>query len=209
LARQIVQRKPPTEISQEEACQQLLAEHSKLFHQKYGPVRWNNMTMALTELELMDTEARNLEGQFRDRLLLALQGGRYSLYAFDDRREKVTVPLELIKPGNFRFESDEMEVEGAKHIHVRFVPRQAMPESENDPPERKPDQNSADLACYYALSILDDKAQRPPNRHGRLTKLARMVRAVLKKHGKPRQENTIEKYIRGTVREWEEKNPGS
>ncbi len=208
LAHQLVQRKKPTEISQEEAGRHLLAAISKRLRQKYGPVRWNNMATPTTEFEIIEAEAQKLEGQFRDQLLLALQEGRYSLIAFDDHLKEVTVPLALIKPGCFRFESEEMEVNGIMLIGVRFVPAQAIPAYQNDPRGRKPgEQPAKGLIFSIALSILNDKAQRPPPGHGRKAALARMVDTRLRENGKIYKENTIARLMRDSVKEWEAKNP--
>ena len=77
LAVQLAQRKLPTDTSPEAAARQLLARNSKRLLQKYGPVRWNNVTTPPNGLELMDTEARNWEGQFRNRFsALALEKDR-------------------------------------------------------------------------------------------------------------------------------------
>ena len=208
LAHQIVQRKQPTEISQEEAARQLLARNSKRLHRKDKSHLVRFGSMPLTEIEIMEADAQTLEGHFRDQLLLALQEGRYSLIAFDDHLKEVTVPLALIKPGRFRFESEEMEVNGIKLIGVRFVPAQAIPAYQNDPRGRKPgEQPAKGLICSIALSILNDKAQRPPPGHGRKAALARMVDTRLRENGKIYKENTIARLMRDSVKEWEAKNP--
>jgi len=101
-----------------------------------------------------------------------------------------------------------MELNEIKLAGVHFVRAQAIAASQNDPPGRKPGQNSSkDLACDIVLSILNDEARRPPKRHGRLVALARMVQKVLHKEGKTYVVDSIEKFIRGTVRVWEDANP--
>jgi hypothetical protein len=204
---QLLRPKQPTEDSQEEAGRQLLARNSKLLHQKDKShlIRWGNNATPPTELEILAAEAKNLERQFRDRLLLALQDGRYILMAFHGLEQRI-VPPALIKPGHFRFHSDEMEVNDSKLIGVHFGPAQAVHAPQNDPPGRKPGRPSAkDRFCGTALSILNDDAQRPAAGHGRKAELARLVGARLK--GYPHRENTIAKMIRSTVNEWEKKHP--
>jgi hypothetical protein len=202
LAHQLVQPKQPTEISKEEAGRKLLAANSKLPQSHL--ISWGNKPTPLTELA---AEARNLEGQFRHRLLLALQHGRYFLHAFRGLEPR-TVSPELIKPRDFRFESKEMELNGTKLAAVRFVRAEAVPASQSDPPGRKPGQQSAkDRICRIALSILNNEAQRPPPGHGRKAALARMVGARLQESGKTYMENTIARFIRGTVKDWEKNNP--
>ena len=200
LAHHLVQ---PREISQEDAARKLLAANSERLHQKFGPIR----TLPPTKLEIMEDEVRKLEGLFRDRLHLALEKGRYLLKASQVHDlEPHTVPLALIKPKHFRFDSQEMELSGIKVIGVHFVRTISGPQT--DPPGRKPGQMSVkDLACKTALSILNDEARRPLKRHGRLSALARMVHAVLEKDGKPYAVDSIVKYIRGTVKEWQARNP--
>jgi hypothetical protein len=101
-----------------------------------------------------------------------------------------------------------MEVNEIKLVGVRFVRAEAVTASQNDPPGRKPGQNSPkNLACDIALSILADEAQRPPIRRGLRAELARRVRAVLKKDGKTYEVNSIEKFISDTVKDWVKKNP--
>jgi hypothetical protein len=163
--------------------------------------------MPLTEIEIMEADAQTLEGHFRDRLHLSLEEGRYLLKAFD-RLEPYTVPLRLIRPKHFRFESEEMELSEIKIIGVHFVRAQAVPASQNDPPGRKPGQQPAKrLVCSIALSILNDEAQRPPPGHGRKAALARMVDTRLRENGKIYKENTIARLMRDSVKEWEAKNP--
>jgi hypothetical protein len=213
LAHQLAQEDGPTEISQEDAGRRNLAANSKRLHQKDKShlVRLFNRGLAggpampLTKFEIMAAETQNFEGQFRDRLLLALKTGRYSLIAFD-RLKEVTVPPALIKPEHFRFESKEMELgDGIKLSGVRIVPRQTV---SADPPGRKPGRMSAKaLACRAALAILDDASRRPPPGHGRKAALARMVCNELRNYGPSYQEDTVQKMIRGTVKEWEAANP--
>lgn len=205
LAHRLVQRKQPTEISKEAAARRLLAANSKRLRQKYGPIRMFNMAVPPTDFELMEDEARKFEGLFRGRLHLAIQHCRYFLHAFDGIKP-ATVSPELIKPRDFRFESEEMELNGTKLAVVRA---EAVPASQSNPPGRKPGQQSAkDLICRIALLILNDAAQRPPPGHGRKAVLARMVVERLKESGKTYMENTIARLIRGTVEDWEKNNPG-
>jgi len=176
LAHQLVQ---PREISQEDAARKLLAANSKRLYQKVGPIR----TLPPTKRDIIEDEVLKFEGLFRDRLHLALEKGRYLLKAFQVQGlEPHTVPLALIKPKHFRFDSQEMELSGIKVIGVHFVRK--ILGSRTDPPGRKPGQISVkDLACETALSILNDEARRPVKRHGRLSELARMVHAVLETEG--------------------------
>ena len=132
--------------------------------------------------------------------------GRYSLTAFDHFKQ-VTVPPASIKPQHFRFDSDEMEVNEIKLFGARFVRTQVVRASQNDPPGRKPGQQSAkDWMSKTALSILNDEVQRPTRGHGRKTALARMV-CALQPAGWNYQVATIERYIRKSVKEWEAANP--
>jgi hypothetical protein len=203
LARQIVQRKPPTEISQEEAGQQLLAEHSKLFHQTLAVGR---LSMPVIEREKMTAETLELQRLFRNRARVG-PSGRYRIEA-SHGLERRTVHQASIKPKHFRFDSDEMEVNEIKLVGVRFMRAEEVPASQNNPPGRKAGQNSPKgLAREIVLSILNDKARRPPKHHGRKIELARMVGAALTNEDKPYAVNSIEKYIRGTVKEWEDDNP--
>jgi hypothetical protein len=216
LAHQLVQTRQRTEISQEETGRQLLAadgEHTvqtlaSLDAQIGGYTQLAGFVRPpKTELEITVGETQELEDLFRNQLVVALRSGRFILNAFD-RLEPHTVPPELIKPEHFRFGSDEMEVNGIKLTGVRFVRAQAITAAQNDPPGRRPGQNSPkDLACDIVLSILNNEAQRPPKRHGRKTELARMVSAALINGGKPYAVNSVEKFIRGTVNDWEKENP--
>jgi hypothetical protein len=206
LAHQLVQRKQPTEISQEEAARQLLARNSKRLHRKDKSHLVRFGSMPLTEIEIMEAEAQTLEGHFRHRLHLSFEEGRYLLKAFD-RLDPYTVPLRLIRPKHFRFESDEMELNEIKLLGVHFVRAQAA--SPSNRPGRKLGKKSAkDLACEIALSILNDEGQRPDKRHGRLIALARSIQVSLDKEGYTYVEDTIERFIRDTVKDWEQKNPG-
>jgi hypothetical protein len=217
LAHRLVQREQPTEISREVAGRQLLIADGK--HTVQISASLDSMISGYqqlagggrrpkTQLEKTVAETQKLEDLFRNRLVLALQSGRYFLNAFD-RLEPHIVPPGLIKPEHFRFGSDEMELNGIKLTGLHFVRSQAVFAPQNDASGRKPGLSSPkDLACEIVLSILNDQAQRPPKSHGRVAALARMVWAVLKKDGKTYELNSIEKFIRGTVREWEKKNPG-
>jgi hypothetical protein len=211
LAHQLVQPKQPTDLSQEEPGRQHLAENGESVQQKTAEMSrmasFNGQLAGwpaepLAEYEIILDETRRLELLFRERLASALESGRYFLTGFD-RLSPINVSPILIKPEHFRFDSDEMELEDSiKLSGVRIVPNQTV---SADPPGPKPGQQSAkDLACRAVLSILNDEAHRPPRGHGRLTKLARMVRIDLEGNTL----NSIEKFIRGTVREWETKNPG-
>ena len=60
--------------------------------------------------------------------------------------------------------------------------------------------------CNKALAILNDERARPQRGRGRLTELVRMIHQALGQDYKP---NTIEKTIRETVREWENRNPAT
>jgi hypothetical protein len=217
LAHQLVQPKQSTEISQEEAGRQLLSADGKHVAQKLARDDGVNAGYAQlagfgrppeTHLQRTVAATQKFEDLFRNRLVLALQSGRYSLKAFD-RLEPRTVPPALIKAEHFRFDSDEMEVNEIKLTGVHFVRAQAVPAPRSDPPGPKPGQQPvADLACTIAVSILNDETQRPARRHGRKAELARMVCARLPGNGRTYKEDTIVKLIRGAVKEWEDKNPG-
>jgi hypothetical protein len=74
-------------------------------------------------------------------------------------------------------------------------------------PGRRPGSLSPkDQFCREALAILDNDAERPRKGYGRLIAIAR---SVLERLGSKYKYNlnSIEKNIRGTVREWEEKHP--
>lgn len=58
-----------------------------------------------------------------------------------------------------------------------------------------------------AAQILADEGRRPPRGHGRLTAVARAVQAPLQARGHNRELDTITKYIRSGLREWEARNP--
>jgi hypothetical protein len=216
LADQRVQRERPMEISQEEAARQLLLAAGELPAQRLASLDaqisgYRQLAgferPPKTELEVAVAEAETIENLFRNRLLAALQSGRYFLKAFD-RLELHTVSPGLIKPEHFRFDSDTMEVNGIKLTGVHFVRAQAVPAAQNHAPGRRPGQNSPkDRACDIVLSILNDQARRPPKRRGRKTELARMVGAALSNEGKSYAVNSIEKFIRGTVQDWERLNP--
>jgi hypothetical protein len=157
---------------------------------------------------MMVREAAGHEQLFRERLASALQSHRYSLTGFD-RLNSITVAPELIKPGQFQFGSDEVLLgDGIKITGVRMVAGALQTrDAQNDPPGRKPGRQSAkDRACEAVLSILND-AKRPLRGHGRKAELARMVRTALLKEGHTYQENTVQGMIRGTVTDWEAKNP--
>jgi hypothetical protein len=82
------------------------------------------------------------------------------------------------------------------------------PAEPNDPPGPKPGrQTPKDRASKAVLSILNDSAKRPIPGHGRRTELARMVCTDLQNQGQSYQENSVQKMIRGTVTDWEAKNP--
>jgi hypothetical protein len=197
LAHRLAEPKQPTELSHEEAGRQHLAQNGESVQQK---------TAEMSRMAIL-CETRRLELSFRERLASALKSGRYSLTGFD-RLSLMNISPILIKPEHFRFDSDEMVLNGIKLTGVRVVRAQAVPASQNDPPGRKPGKKSAkDLACDIVLAILNDDAQRSLKRHGRLIELARMVQAVLDKDGKTYEVNSIEKFIRDTVKDWQKKNP--
>jgi hypothetical protein len=216
LAAWLVQRERPTEMSQEEAARQLLlagGKHSAQTLASLDALNSGYQQLAgyerppKTELEVAVAEAQKLENLFRNRLLGALQSGQYVVNAFD-RLEPHTVPPGLIKPEHFCFASDTMEVNGIKLTGLHFVRAQAVPAAQSHAPGRRLAQNSAkDLACDIVLSILNDTARRPPKRRGRMTELARMVGAALRNEGQSYEVNSIEKFIRGSVRDWERRNP--
>jgi hypothetical protein len=216
LATWLVQQERPAEISQEEAARQLLVaagKHSAQLSASLDAQSSGYRQLAgferppKTKLEVAVAEAQKLENLFRNQLLGALQSRRYSLNVFDGL-EPHTVPPGLIKPEHFCFDSDTMEVNGIKLTGVHFVRTQAVPAAQNHAPGRRPAQNSAkDLACEIVLSILNDSARRPPKRHGRMTELARMVGAALRNQGPSYEVNSIGKFIRGSVKDWERRNP--
>jgi hypothetical protein len=216
LAHRLAEPKQPTELSHEEAGRQHLAQNGESVQQKTAEMSrmasFNGQLAGwpaepLAEYEVILEETRKLELSFRERLASALKSGRYSLTGFD-RLSLMNISPILIKPEHFRFDSDEMVLNGIKLTGVRVVRAQAVPASQNDPPGRKPGKKSAkDLACDIVLAILNDDAQRSLKRHGRLIELARMVQAVLDKDGKTYEVNSIEKFIRDTVKDWQKKNP--
>ena len=63
------------------------------------------------------------------------------------------------------------------------------------------------IAWEIVKPILADEAKRPPRGRGRLTALARAVQSALKARGHNRELDTITKYIRPSLRDWEAKNP--
>ena len=216
LAQQLAERDSRTEISPENAARELLAADGESVHQKefemgrmasFSRQLAGGSGLPLEPFEIVLKETQKLEELFRNQLASALRSGRYSLIAFEGLNP-VTVPPILLRPELFRFGSGAMELNGIKLTGVHFVRPQAVPAAQNDAPGRRPGQNSPkDLACEIVLSILNDEAQRPPKRHGRLTALARMVQAVLGNEGKSYAVNSIEKFIRGTVQDWEKRNP--
>jgi hypothetical protein len=68
-------------------------------------------------------------------------------------------------------------------------------------------QSRKGLACDIALSILEVETKRPPRGHGRLTKLAGMVKAELTRCGPVYNVDSVRKMIKDSVRDWEGKNP--
>jgi hypothetical protein len=66
---------------------------------------------------------------------------------------------------------------------------------------------AAPIAWEIVKPILADEAKRPPRGRGRLTALARAVQAALEARGHNRELNTVTKYIRPSLRDWEAKNP--
>jgi hypothetical protein len=68
------------------------------------------------------------------------------------------------------------------------------------------EQSVDQLAWKIALQILQS-ADRPAHGHGRLTALARMVNTKLASKGHRRQDDSIRKAIRRSLREWEAANP--
>jgi hypothetical protein len=216
LAQQLAERDNRTEISSENAARELLAADGNSVHQRsfeMGRITSFYSRLAggpeipLESFEIVLKETRRLEELFRDRLASALRSRRYSLTAFAGLKPVTVSPI-LIQPDQFRFGSDEMQLDdGAIKLKgVRIVPGQPNPQI--DPPGRKPGQPSAkDRACNAALSILSNDAKRPPRGHGRKAELARMVCADLENAGSRYQENTVQRMIRDTVKDWEAKNP--
>jgi hypothetical protein len=216
LAQQFARLKGLTGISQEDAGREHLAANGKSVAQTLAWQDGMSRGYALLagggasspcQLETVVAEAKSLEDLFRNQLVLALQTDRYSLAAYD-RLSPVTVAPGLIKPEQFRFGGDEMLVgDGIKLTGVRFVPNRPASAAQSEPPGRKPGhQPIKDLACSAVLSILVDDAQRPPPGHGRKAALARMVHPLLP-DGERYKLNTIEKLIRGSIKEWEVDNP--
>jgi hypothetical protein len=66
---------------------------------------------------------------------------------------------------------------------------------------------AAAIAWQIAAQILADEGRRPPRAHGRLTAVARAVQGPLKARGHNRELDTIAKYIRLGLRDWEARNP--
>ncbi len=217
LAQQLARQFKANEISQEAAGREHLAADGKSVAQSlasqdgmargFAQIAGGGRSLP-TQLETMVAEVRSLEDLFRNQLLLALQAGRYSLAGYDRLTPITVVPPVLIKPEQFQFGSDEILLgDGIKLTGVRIMPNRPVSAAQIDPPGRKPGRRPAkDLVCQAALSILNDGAKRPPPGHGRKAALARMVQALLP-DGLKYQQNTIEKFIRGTVDEWEGKNP--
>ncbi len=213
LAERLMQLVNWPQKSQEEAARELLGgdgKHRVRVRAKHDASQSMLRTLAKlggppkSDVEIAVAETKELEALFRNRLVAAVQKDRYVLVAFD-RFDPITVPPRLVKPESLNFAGDILELNGIKLTGVRFV--QARPRSQSSPPGRKPGQDSSKAeACRIALSILDDDARRPPRRRGRLAQLTRMVCGALNNDGKPYQANTIEKLIRNSVKEWEEKN---
>jgi hypothetical protein len=108
LAYQLVQRKQPTEISQEAAGRQHFAENGESVQQKTAEMARmasfyselaGGPAEPLAEFEIILRETRSLEIMLRERLTSALQTGRYSLIAFDRFVPFVVSPL-LIRRGS-------------------------------------------------------------------------------------------------------------
>ena len=103
-----MQRKQPTEISQEAAGRQHFAENGESVQQKTAAMARmasfcselaGGPAEPLAEFEIILRETRSLEIMLRERLTSALQTGRYSLIAFDRFVPFVVSPL-LIRRGS-------------------------------------------------------------------------------------------------------------
>jgi hypothetical protein len=82
------------------------------------------------------------------------------------------------------------------------------PAAQTDPPGRKAGRQSGKgRASRAVLSILNDDTKRPIRSHGWKAELARMVCTVLQSDGDTYEENSVQKMIRDTVKDWEDKNP--
>jgi hypothetical protein len=219
LAQKLAQQSGQTGLSREDAARKRLAGDGTVDQQQIAAANgWESFNSQLrggpakppSEFQMMFSEAQRLEQLFRIQLASALQLRRYFLTGFDANLKPITVPLILIKPDQFRFDSDEMLLgDGLKIFGVRIasVDPQTLA-AQNDRPGRKPGQQSAkDRACMAALSILSNDDERPPRGYGRRAELARRVRAQLQSDGQNYQEDSVQKMIRDTVAHWEAENP--
>jgi hypothetical protein len=113
----------------------------------------------------------------------------------------------LIGPKLLRFDRDEIKINGTKITGVRAVPtlpQIVIPQA----PGPKPGHETAKRLVDDAVrTILESDAERPPKGHGRIVSLARIIQERLASEGPRYKLNSIEKMIRPTVKQWEERNP--
>jgi len=149
-------------------------------------------------------EAQTIQEKLLDCFISAIRAGRCSLAGFNAALQPVSIPSDLIKAKAFRFNLSEMYVGDTRIVGVRV--KLGLPAVQNEAPGRKPGQASPkDRASKAVLAILDNESERPRRGYGRMAALARMVQKTLPEL--PHKQNSIEKMIRMTVTEWENKNP--
>jgi hypothetical protein len=123
--------------------------------------------------------------------------------------ERMPIPPDLVRPEALRFDPDEIELDQARlsFVDVRIAPAPQSLDRSAEPPGPKPGRTPAADRAWAAAENILNSSERPRKVRGRLTRLAKLVRARLADAGANYEQNTIEKMIRPGLRDWERKNP--
>jgi hypothetical protein len=169
----------------EEEARWHLRDYSRRYRGPYPPV--------------CDEVCERLIGHFSDVYRDRLIGRR----AGHPETEKI--PPDLVRLDTLRLGPDEIITkDGVTYVDVQIRPALQIPDQASPGP--KPGNKTAkDQASEIAESILSgDAPDRPPRGYGRMIALARLIQPKLAQRYK---EDSIQRMISKSVREWEKHNP--
>jgi hypothetical protein len=195
------------EFSVEDCARRWLTGHDRNVHGLIADFYSQMAGAAPSQLQEMTWEASRLEQLFRDRLISLIHSGAYSLTGFGPDLHLVSIPSELISAKLIRFDRDEIKLGDTIIRGVRAAPTTPRTLGPQAPGPKPGDQTAKPRAHDEVRAILSNDAKRPLRGHGRIAKLARMVREKFALEGIHYELNSIEKMIRPAAKEWEERNP--
>jgi hypothetical protein len=120
-------------------------------------------------------------------------------------------PLSVLEPiwfRSWRISYRHAQVREGLTVKFRNLAIVAMPPPLGVRPGPKGGEGPATRIAWEIAEQILQSAEGPPRGHGRLMALARMVKHEMDKKGKFRTVSSIVKYLRLSVREWEDHNPG-